>query len=294
MNGDARTWRRAGAALVVLLFAVGAGVFVVLEHHGTPERAAWKLVWADEFQGSTVDPANWVVEHESTYGDGGGQIACLMNRPENVTVADGVLRLTARREGDPLPCGSGTDDRFPQGRAYSSAHLSTKGLHEWTYARFEMRAELPVRKGISKGMWPAFWARPTAGGTGEIDVLEAVGSGSGDQEFDKAYQTIWYDYVGTHEKQANAYSFPAGEGPGEGMHTYAVDWSPTSIVWSIDGQQVYERTGETTGWLGSAFSKPFYLRLNLAVGGSWPGDPTADTEFPSSYDIDYVRVYQRS
>ncbi|WP_285596418.1 glycoside hydrolase family 16 protein [Kineosporia sp. NBRC 101731] len=290
--------------LAVVSVVVVIGLAVVLlrsETMGTMEdesarlsRDGWGLVWADEFEGGAVDPANWVVEHESTYGDGGGQVSCLMDRPENVSVADGRLRLTALRENEPLECGKGRDERFPRGRDYSSAHLSTKGLHEWTYARFEIRAELPVQKGVSKGMWPAFWARPTEGGTGEIDVLEAIGSGPGESQFDKAHQTIWYDYVGTHKKQGQEHSFPAGQEPGEGMHTYTVDWSPDRIVWYIDDLPVYERTEDTTGWLASTFDKPFYLRVNLAVGGSWPGDPTAETRFPATYDIDYVRVYQRT
>jgi beta-glucanase (GH16 family) len=284
--------RRSYWVIVVVLVVVLAGTALAVRALDT-EEAGWKLVWSDEFDGPAVDPANWVAENDSTYGDGGGQIACLMNRPENLRVADGVLHLVARRERVPLACGGGHDTRFPQGRSFSSAHLSTKGLHDWTYGRFEVRAKLPVQEGRSKGLWPAFWARPTAGGTGEIDVLEAIGSGPGEPEREQAHQTIWYDYTGKHAKQGSASTFPEGQGAADGLHTYTTDWSRDRITWSIDGKQVYERTRDTTEWLEGTFDKPFYLRLNLAVGGSWPGEPTSGTVFPSSMDVDYVRVYQR-
>ncbi len=255
-----------------------------------PAPAGWRLVWADEFSGSGVDAGRWKVEDHSTYGDGNGELACLMNRPENVQVSAGVLHLIARHEGTPVACGSG-DSRFPGGRPYTSAHLSTKGKADWTYGRFEVRAKLPTQAGTSKGLWPAFWLRPTAGGTGELDVLEAVG-GDGAGEADKVHQTIWYDYSGTHPKQVEVVRVP-GASPSSDYHVYAAEWEPGVVRWYVDGRLTYTRTRATTPWLDEAFGKPFYLRLNLAVGGSWPGAPSGATSFPASYDVDYVRVYQR-
>ena len=213
-----------------------------------------------------------------------------MNRPQNITVHDGVLSLVARREATPITCGS-KDSRFPAGRDYTSAHLSTKGLHEWTYGKFEMRAKLPTQADTSKGMWPALWMRPTSGGTGEIDIMEAIGSDATGVDYDRVHQTIWHDYTGT-PKQAKLVPLAGNARPSDGMHTYAVEWTPTSITWLVDGAVTYERTTQTTTWFTDAFTKPFYLRLNLAVGGTWPGSPTDATSFPASYDVDYVRVYQ--
>ncbi len=253
--------------------------------------AGWRAVWADEFEGSTVDASRWKIEDHSTYGDGNNELACLMNRPENLNVSGGVLHMVARRESTPVMCGS-SDSRFPGGRTYTSAHMTTKGKADWTYGRFEVRAKLPTAAGTTKGLWPAFWLRPTAGGTGELDVLEAIGSDSSGIESTKVHQTIWYDYSGTHKQQPATVTVPNGL-PSAGYHVYASEWEPGVIRWYIDGVLTYTRTTATTPWLDQAFNKPFYLRLNLAIGGGWPGSPTSATQFPASYDVDYVRVYQR-
>jgi beta-glucanase (GH16 family) len=258
----------------------------------TSNPAGWRLVWNDEFSGATVDTGKWKVENKSTYGDGNGELACLLNRPENVAVSSGSLHLRATREKTPVICGS-SDKRFPQGRTYTSAHLSTRGLANWTYGRFEMRAKLPTAPGTSKGLWPAFWLRPTSGGIGELDVMEAVGtSNRTDGEVGKVHQTIWYDYTGTHPKQVKTSG--VSPDPSTGYHVYAAEWSPGKITWFVDGVATFTRTTSTTSWLDSAFSaKPFYLRLNLAVGGSWPGTPDSATDFTTNtYDVDYVRVYK--
>lgn len=254
-------------------------------------RSGWKLVWADEFAGTGVDSARWRAEDYSTYGEGNKELACLMNRPENLNVSGGVLHLIARRESTPFVCGS-SDSRFPGGRKFTSAHLTTKGKADWTYGRFEVRAKLPTAAGTTKGLWPAFWLRPSAGGTGELDVLEAIGSDGAGSEHTKVHQTIWYDYSGTHSHQPVTVTVP-GALPSAAFHVYAVEWERGEMRWYIDDVLTYTRTPSTTPWLDEAFAKPFYLRLNLAVGGNWPGAPTSATDFPASYDVDYVRVYQR-
>lgn len=254
-------------------------------------RSGWKLVWADEFAGSGVDSARWRAEDYSTYGDGNNELACLMNRPENVNVSGGVLHLVARRESTPIACGS-SDSRFPGGRQFTSANLTTKGKADWTYGRFEVRAKLPTAPGTTKGLWPAFWLRPSAGGTGELDVLEAIGTDGSGSEHTKVHQTVWYDYSGTHRQQPTTVTVP-GALPSAAYHVYAVEWERGEMRWYIDDVLTYTRTPSTTPWLDEAFAKPFYLRLNLAVGGNWPGSPTSATDFPASYDVDYVRVYQR-
>ena len=252
-----------------------------------PAPEGWNLVWSDEFDGDAVDASKWEVLNNSPFGHGNGELACLMNRPENVAVKDGQLHINALRKESPIKCGSRGD------YSYTSGHLTTKDRAAFTYGRFEMRAQLPTAPGVSKAMWPAFWLRPVDGGIGEIDIMEAVGSTQGDTSVSsKAQQTIHYDYKGTHDPQDNEHTFQSGL-PSDGMHVYAVEWEESELRWYIDDELVYTRNAETTPWLKEAFSRDFFIRLNLAVGSTYLGAPDEHTQFPATYAVDYVRVYQR-
>lgn len=252
----------------------------------------WQLVWSDEFSGTTLDRNVWNVENNSTYGNGNKELACQMDRPENVKVAYGHLTIRARKEATPIKCGL-NDTRFPNGRLYTSGMLHTRNKVSFQYGRFEIRAKVPTKQGISKGLWPAYWMRPATGGIGEIDSLEMVGTGKSDAySANRVSETLHYDYVGTYPQQSHQYKLPAGNFA-DGYHVYAVEWAPGSIKWTVDGVLAYTRTISTTSWLDEAFVGNFYLRLNMAVGGTWPGSPDADTVFPASYQIDYVRVLRR-
>lgn len=255
--------------------------------------AGWKLAWADEFNGTTLDRTKWNAENLSTYGDGNKELACLMDRPQNLFLSGGALTLRARKENSPIKCGN-NDARFPAGRTYTSAHLQTRGKAAFTHGRFEVRAKLPTQADTSKGLWPAFWMRPTTTGIGELDVLEAVGGSTGGNEHNKVHQTLWYDYSGTYKRQTFTHTFDNGS-PSDGFHTYAAEWEPGVIRWYVDGKLTYQLDRSSTAWIDSAFApdKAFYLRLNLAVGGSWPGSPDGQTRFAADYVVDYVRVYQR-
>jgi beta-glucanase (GH16 family) len=258
----------------------------------TAEARGWRLIWGDEFDGVSLDRAHWTVRDRSTFGEGNREIACLMDRPENVRVEGGTLILTARSEAEPVQCGR-WDHRFPDGRRFTSGFLESRGKAEFEYGRFEVRARLPISHGTSKGMWPAFWMRPSDLSLGELDVVEAIGSGVGQPDLSsRVFQTIHYDYDDTHPMQSRLHVLDAGSFAAE-FHTFAVEWEPGSLRWYVDDTLTYERTATTTPWLDEAFSGPFFLRLNLAVGGTWPGEPDADTVFPAEYVIDHVRVYQR-
>jgi len=278
------------AGLVVVAAVAAVLLITRTSPAGSHHDPGWKLVWHDEFSGRALRPGKWLVEDRSTFGEGNGELACLMDRADNVVLRDGVLSLRAQRESAPLLCGA-ADSRFPQGREYSSAMISTKGKADWTYGRFEIRARLPTQQATSKGLWPAFWLRPTDGGVGELDALEAIGGGAGSQEWNQVHHTIWYDYASSFPKQSTSVTFPSGS-PSDGFHTYVVTWRRGSIRWYVDRRLTYARTRISTPWLDQAFNRPFFLRLNLAVGGSWPGEPDAATAFPADYAIDYVRVYQ--
>lgn len=258
----------------------------------TTAPAGWKLAWADEFSGTTLNRAVWNVANNSTYGDGNKELACLMDRPQNVKVSSGLLTIAARKEATPITCGT-NDTRFPAGRKYTSAMLHTKNKLAFQYGRFEIRAKMPTAQGTSKGLWPAYWMRPAVGGIGELDILELIGTGKSDPySANKVSQTIHYDYVGTHRKQSHVHKLASGNFA-DGFHNYAVEWAPGSIKWFVDGTLTYTRTLSTTSWIDKAFVGTFYLRLNMAVGGTWPGSPDANTAFPANYQVDYVRVYKR-
>ncbi|MEV0154541.1 glycoside hydrolase family 16 protein [Micromonospora sp. NPDC050686] len=200
-----------------------------------------------------------------------------MADPANTFVSGGVLTLRAERRA--VPCGA-------QPRAYAQSYLDTIGRTSFRYGRFEVRAQSPNGPGDSRGLWPAFWLRPEDGGRGEIDVVELPG---GPEWHRAATLAVFYDY--SPVKQDVRVPLPAGH-PGDGFHTYTVEWEPDAIRWYVDGRQVWQRDRTTTPWFDEVFHKPYNLRLNFQVGG-WLGDPDPATRFPADFRVDYVRVWQR-
>jgi beta-glucanase (GH16 family) len=245
---------------------------------GGPVSAAspWALVWSDEFTGTALDTAKWDAREDDWVEY---DLACITNRPQNVSVADGLLTLRAQRER--YTCGGGGT------RDYTTAYLATDGGRaSFRYGRFEMRAKSPTGPSNSRGLWPAFWMRPEGKGKGEIDVVELPGGATYHQS---ATAAIFYDY--TPVKQDNRFTLPAGH-PADGFHRYTVDWDPTAIRWYVDGVQVWHRDRVSTPWFDEVFHKAYHLRLNFQVGG-WLGAPDAGTTFPAEFQVDWVRVYQR-
>jgi beta-glucanase (GH16 family) len=240
-----------------------------------PAPAGWRLVWSDNFDGTSLDTKKWRAR-DNTWLD--YDEACITNRPENVQVSGGHLVLRARREN--YRCGS-------QNRSYTDAYLDTIGLAKFTYGRFEIRAQSPGNQSGSTGLWPAFWLRPDDGGNGEIDVVELPG---GSAYYKASTASIFRDY--TPVKQDYRYAFPTGH-PGDGFHTYTTEWDKNYLKWYVDGVLVYQRNTSTTPWFAEVFRKPYHLRLNYQVGGKFPGSPNATTKFPSDFAVDYVRVWQR-
>ncbi|HEX8094460.1 glycoside hydrolase family 16 protein [Jatrophihabitans sp.] len=276
------------AAAVALLLAATVTAVKVFRAETKP---GWQLAWSDDFNGSTLDRSKWSPEDHSTFGDGNKELACLMSRRANVEVAGGMLTLRAIREKTPRICGD-NDSRFPNGRPYTSAMLSTEGKASWHQGRFEMRAKLPLVAGKSKGLWPAFWMRPVDGSAdGELDIMEAIGtSDSQDPEARSVHQTLWYDGKGTYPKQSHVAEVQGG--PASGFHTYAAEWQAGVMRWYVDGQLSFERDSSTAPWIDEAFAGQFYLRLNMAVGGTFPGSPNADTALPADMVVDWVKVFQ--
>jgi beta-glucanase (GH16 family) len=233
----------------------------------------WHLAWSDEFNGSAVDTSRWNVRNNDYASN---ELSIVTNRSKNVSVANGVLSLTAQREQ--YSTGSTT-------RSYTSGYLDSIGKFSQRYGRWEMRASLPA----SKGLWPAFWLRSNTD-LPELDIMEAVG-GVG-----TTVHTIHQSTNGDEAKSGYEYTFPAGETP-QGWHVYAVEWEPTAVRFYVDGVMIRQRTSADLPWLATDFVTPMNIRLNLQVGGSMPSwygkNVDSTTVFPATFAVDYVRVYQR-
>ncbi|AHG93162.1 glycoside hydrolase family 16 (plasmid) [Gemmatirosa kalamazoonensis] len=250
--------------------------------------AQWALAWSDEFDGpagATFDRAKWTAD---TGGGGWGnqEREFYTTRPENVSLdGAGHLVITARAESPTsgYRCWYGAC-------THTSARLKTQGLFDQTYGRFEARIQIPRGQGI----WPAFWMLgrdiDTVGWprSGEIDIMENIG-----KEPNVVHGTIHGPGYSGGNGIGGPYALDRGAFADD-FHVFAVEWEPGEIRWLVDGQQ-YRRTTSgvipaTSQWV---FDHPFFVLLNLAVGGAWPGDPDATTSFPQRMVVDYVRVYKR-
>jgi beta-glucanase (GH16 family) len=254
---------------------------------GTPASGErkWVLAWSDEFgtpNGSGVDPTKWVLEVGGG-GWGNQELEYYTNRLQNAHVQNGKLEIRAQREKY-----KGQDGVT---RNYTSARLKTLGKFSQAYGRFEAGMKIPY----GQGLWPAFWMmgdvdRVEWPACGEIDIMENVG-----KEPSIIRGTIHGPgYSGGDGIGAN-YTLPAGKRFADDFHIFAVEWEPNAIRFYADGHlyQTVTRADLPQGrrWV---FDHPFFLLLNVAVGGSWPGSPDASTVFPQTMLVDYVRVYRRS
>jgi beta-glucanase (GH16 family) len=238
-------------------------------------QAGWVLDWSDEFDGSALDRTKWV-EETGGHGFGNNEMQYYTAGSRNVRVADGMLAIEARRE-----------ER--EGKHYTSARLKTAGLMERTYGRYEARIRIPRGQGI----WPAFWllgADCASTGwprCGEIDIMENIGKEPG---------IVHGTLHGPGFSGDKAFGGPSSLASGayaDDFHVYAVEWEPREIRWYRDGILYHSARPELVKgeWV---FGHPFFVLLNLAVGGYWPGYPDATTSFPQRMLVDYVRVYRRA
>jgi beta-glucanase (GH16 family) len=246
---------------------------------------AWVLSWSDEFNGangSAPDATKWAFE-QGGGGWGNGELETYTNRSQNAQVQDGNLVITAIKETYTGPDGNS--------REYTSARLTTKGLFSQSSGKFEARIKIPY----GQGLWPAFWLLgndistngwPTCG---EIDIMENVG---------RYPATVYGTLHGPGYSGGNGISSSSSLATGkfaDEFHVYGVEWEGTQIRFYLDGILSYTRTSADipTGsvWV---FDHPFFIILNVAVGGAWPGAPDGTTVFPQKMLVDYVRVYRRS
>lgn len=245
----------------------------------------WILAWSDEFNGpngSGVDATKWTLE---VGGDGWGnqELEYYTNRPQNSRVQDGNLVIQAQTEKYKGPDGVTRD--------YTSARLKTAGKFSQAYGRFEARIKIPY----GQGLWPAFWMlgddidRVGWPGCGEIDIMENIG-----KEPSMIHGSIHGPgYVG--DAIEAHYALPDKKRFANDFHIFAVEWEPQEIRFYVDSDLYATRTqAELRPGQRWVFDHPFFLLLNVAVGGDWPGNPDASTTFPQTMLIDYVRVYRRS
>jgi beta-glucanase (GH16 family) len=241
-----------------------------------------ELVWSDEFDGSALDTDRWEFQlgNGTSFGlpAGWGNNELQYYQRENASVADGFLTITARQES-------------VSGYNYTSARLRTLGKGDFTFGRMEMRARMP----IGKGLWQAFWMLPSDslyGGwaaSGEIDIVEYLGD-----EPDHVLGTIHYGSPWPNNAFTGS-DFRLGEGSfHDDFHVFAIEWEPGEIRWYVDDVHYASQTEwfSSGGPYPAPFDADFHILLNLAVGGNLPGSPDSTTTFPQEFVVDYVRVYQ--
>ncbi|KAA9376563.1 family 16 glycosylhydrolase [Microbispora cellulosiformans] len=267
--------------LLLIAAALAAGLSGALG--GVPgaeraEAAIGPVTWSDEFNGaagSAVDPAKWKFDIGGG-GWGNNELEYYTDSTRNVYQdGQGHLAITARKENPAgYQCHYGTCQ-------YTSGRILTADKFSQAYGRFEASIKIPKGQGI----WPAFWM--LGGGnwpnTGEIDIMENVGNAP-----NTVYGTVHGPgYSGSGGVGGNR---TIGAPLGDGFHNYRVDWSPGLIVWYLDGAEYFRVTPADIRGNQWVFDHPFFMILNVAVGGYWPGNPDATTAFPQTMLVDYVRV----
>jgi beta-glucanase (GH16 family) len=271
---------------VLLLSLASCGGGAVAQPPVLPPTSGYTLVWSDEFSsanGSAPDSSKW------TYDLGGGgwgnqELESYTSRPQNVQIQNGNLVITAIQESY-----TGADGIA---RNYTSARLKTQNLFTQAFGRFEARIKIPKGQGI----WPAFW---TLGNDitqkgwpkcGEIDIMENIGREPG------------INHGSLHGPSSTAptsdltstFSLPAGQNLSDDFHIYAIEWEPGTVRFYVDSNNY--ATFTQSQWPAGGqwvFDHPFFILLNVAVGGNWPGKPDATTQFPEQMLVAYVRVYSK-
>ena len=262
--------------LVALLATSAAG-------RTAPKINSWVLAWSDEFNqpdGSSPDPTKWTFD---IGGDGWGnhELEYYTDRPQNVRIEHGHLVITARQEKY-----TGADGKT---RDYTSARLKTLGKFSVTYGRIEARIKMPRGQGV----WPAFWMLGSNINqvgwpeSGEIDIMENIG-----REPAVVHGTLHGPGYSGDKGIGTPFSLRHGRFA-DRYHVFAVEWEPNVIRFYVDGKRYATRTPadlpKRTHWV---YNQPFFLLLNFAVGGDWPGSPDHKTRFPQQMLVDYVRVYR--
>jgi len=245
----------------------------------TSSTAGYKLVWSDEFTGpagTAVDSLKWTFDVGGT-GWGNDELEYYTSGTNNAALdGAGNLVITAKKEA-------------MGGKNYTSARLKTQGLKTFTYGRVEARMKIPE----GQGLWPAFWllgddiASNSWPACGEIDVMENIG-----KEPNIIHATIHGPGYSAGAGPTKQYMLPAPVA--SAFHVFAIEWELNTIRWYVDDTLYSTKTpSDIPSGATWVYAHPFFIIMNLAVGGGWPGNPDGTTTFPQQLQVDYVRVCQK-
>ncbi len=237
----------------------------------------YEKLWSDEFPGEAPDPANWNFETgNGTSGWGNQELEYYTSSPKNVFLSNGNLIIEAREEA-------------VSGFKYTSARLTTQQKKTFTFGRIDIRAKLPVGKGI----WPALWMLgsniSSAGwpACGEIDIMELVGS----QPSTVVGTIHWAGTGGAHASRSGSYKLDT-EDFSQKFHVFSMIWKRDSLTWLVDNQPYLSANPSNLSNYPAAFNNSQFFIFNVAVGGLWPGTPPTTTVFPQRMFVDYIRVFR--
>ena len=227
----------------------------------------YSLVWSDEFDDASLDTSKWVYNTGAEPNWGNNELQYYTKRQENIYLASGLLHIRARHESY-------------EGSEYTSARITTRKKFDFKYGFIEAKIALPRGKGI----WPAFWMLAANDKADEIDIIEAVNTEN------VVYSTChWYpngEY--THESgQTDTFDITQ-------FHIYTVLWTEEMIQFAIDGNEHFTLNIKNSVRQTNSFHGNFYLLLNVAVGGNWPGFEIDDNQFPTEMQVDYIRIYKNN
>ncbi|MCR5075655.1 MAG: family 16 glycosylhydrolase [Ruminococcus sp.] len=261
-----------------------AGEDATVEATQAPELEGYKLLWHDEFEGTELNQENWNMEpHQPGWTN--QELQEYTTSTDNIYVSKGNLVLKALKQES-------------NGRKkYTSGKVNSKNKQPFLYGKVVARAKVPV----GQGLWPAIWMMPQDESyygqwpkCGEIDIMEVLGSAT-----DTAYGTLHYGEP--HGEQQATVVLKDGNTFASDFHDYSIEWEPGEIRWYIDDELYLTVNdwftaveGEDEKPYPAPFDQPFFVQMNLAVGGTWPGSPDTSTDFENAeFRIDYVRVYQK-
>lgn len=232
----------------------------------------YSLIWSDEFDDTALDPNKWTYDiGQGSGGWGNNELQYYTASPSNVFEDTGYLHIVGRVENI-------------GGAFYSSSRVKTQSLFDFEYGKVQARLKAPN----GKGLWPAFWmlgSNITSIGwpsCGEIDIMEHVNNEL------IVYGTHHYENFGHQHEGGQIYVDVSV------FHEYTVEWTPDEMIWSMDGTEFYQVNIGAGSVSKEEFHAPFFLILNLAIGGNWPGNPDPSTIFPATMMVDWVRVYQKT